>query len=234
MGGFKHNYGIGAKKHAAHVGHLLLSNYQEGSGKVEDSSLVIVIPSYHPGVLGYSAGSYRDSGCRVFWMTMAIAWLAWNEALQRVGATELSKRKICEDIITAVNAKVGPGTKFRAELDDCIEKMQHSWSAAKGNFITKAQKDFRKARRARMDTTLDDRKGVKATVDTTSATAAQPGQKKMQRTPAYRKTAKDEGSFQQVERKEDTVRDILITSDQIVISTPLARWRQARKELVCD
>lgn len=106
------------------VGSPFLSQCKETS-RVEDS-WVVVVPSYHPGIVNY-AGSTGVLGAKLFMMVSAIGWLARHEAIRRTNSP-CKKLEICKEILQVLKTKTGPDTLFGLRMAALKQEFASAWS----------------------------------------------------------------------------------------------------------
>jgi hypothetical protein len=114
IGNLRHPHGVAPGELLAALGNLYVSNYILPSEQNRGVGHYVVVPSFHPGAIAYR-GTASNLTKSIFYMTSMIGWLAYHEALTRTHSTD-TKKVICEQIVSAVNAKIGEKTAFGKRL----------------------------------------------------------------------------------------------------------------------
>lgn len=93
------------------LGTLILSKYDEDPRSYNDDNCYIIIPCIHPSAPRYDT-LRRSVLIRLLHKTLAVAWIAQEEAAKFCGSPTLSKRNLCEQVMKATEFRVGIGTEF--------------------------------------------------------------------------------------------------------------------------
>lgn len=123
-GSFQHPHGIKAADYRDMIGKLIMSKYDEDPATEDDDNCVIVIPCYHPGVVGHNSHS-SETQLRMISHVLMITWLAMDRVAKLSSDSQLTKKEICEKVCTQVEALTGPTTTFGIALDKLKEALDH-------------------------------------------------------------------------------------------------------------
>ncbi|KAI1608132.1 hypothetical protein EDD36DRAFT_500098 [Exophiala viscosa] len=116
IGSFQQPHGIKNTRMTENLGTAVMSKYDENVMEKLDANCCLIIPCIHPGHARRHA-SRGETVLRLMHMTLAVAWLAMDEAIRVGRNTKLTKREICRQIQANVVAKAGPATDFGSALE---------------------------------------------------------------------------------------------------------------------
>jgi hypothetical protein len=143
IGNLRHSHGLATGDLLNTLGNLHISNHMLPGDQDYDLGYYVVVPSFHPGAIAYrgTASSLTKS---IFYMTAMVGWLAYHEALTRTHSTD-TKKIICEQIVSAVNTKVGKETTFGKRLEALKTELNRELANRRKERLTTAQKNARLA-----------------------------------------------------------------------------------------
>ncbi|THY86493.1 hypothetical protein D6C95_07577 [Aureobasidium pullulans] len=200
LGNLRHSKGLQHDDLTGAIGQVYLRNHMSLSKQDRDSGFYVAVPSLHPGSIGYRGTSVGITKS-IFLMASMVGWLAYHEALIRSNSTD-TKKVICEEIISAVNAKTGADTPFEKRLTALKAELAKELVIRRRNYVDAATKAARTAeiKTAAKLLTLE------------------------RRTQAPRASGLDSTAL--------TVKYVLYSGRKgIIMATPTTIWAQARKEL---
>lgn len=138
VGIFHHARGIKYGQTTEHLGIPTLSKFDDEVKGRHDDNCCIVIPCIHPGSVRRSVAR-GEILIRLMYMTLAIAWLAMQEAIQISQDQQLSKREICQQVRTNVLDKTGPSSAFGQRFNSLKNDLREGY-ATTGRVISQRRK----------------------------------------------------------------------------------------------
>ncbi|KAK4941893.1 hypothetical protein LTR10_018223 [Elasticomyces elasticus] len=111
VGSFHQQRGIKSTRIIEVLGTPVLSKFDEDVLEKADDNCCVIIPCFHPGSVRHSA-IRGELVIRLLHMTLAVAWLAMDEATSLCRDSGLSKMEICQKVMDRVTAKTRPSTPF--------------------------------------------------------------------------------------------------------------------------
>ncbi|KAK4915008.1 hypothetical protein LTR66_017116, partial [Elasticomyces elasticus] len=97
------------------VGKVVMSKYDDDPANDDDNNSVAVIACYHPGTVAHG-GRMGPTWHRIIGKLLVKAWLAIHVAVCYANNNGFTKKQLCAQIISVVNAHTGPDTLFDTNL----------------------------------------------------------------------------------------------------------------------
>ncbi|KEQ70516.1 hypothetical protein M436DRAFT_84605 [Aureobasidium namibiae CBS 147.97] len=200
IGNLQHPHGLQKGGLLDAIGQIHISNH---TSSTVDSGYYVVVPSLHPGTIAYRGTAAIDTTKSLFYMGAMVGWLAYHEALSRSHSTD-AKKAICEQIVTAADAKVGKDTAFGKRLEVLKVKLNAELANQRRGLLTKAEKSARLA--------------------AARAAAMQLTQERWSKSDTARPSGQDTTALK--------LKYVVYSGARgVIMVTPLTVWTQARKEL---
>ncbi|KAK5414407.1 hypothetical protein LTR06_004220 [Exophiala xenobiotica] len=115
VGSFQHARGLKNTRNIDKLGLPIMSKFDHEVLDKRDENCIVVIPCMHPGHIRRSV-SRGAVVTRLLHMTLAVAWLAMDVAIQLSRDAKSTKRQLCEHIREALLNKTGASTDFGRAL----------------------------------------------------------------------------------------------------------------------